>query len=1186
MHRRWGNMKDLSRQEKEELLNGAWREAKPIQLVADEADRDGGGFTAPVTFHTEEAAQKFLAEEDADDAAELRESTLALAQRFFVELAAAADEELDAGQMPPPPQSDDERRREMRDVQRHFFADFYVEQGLISEAERYAFVDTMLRPSRAFFLVNSTLPLVRLTVRDQLECHHSAGAMSDTPSPVTSARSADVTATAAAASPSPNTSPVFAATDLDACLYVVPLVPTQSIGAPLYEPFTAATTRVSLAESGSNPAAGLLDGKAREDARTVSSSTTAVAETEAIDSADMLGAMLQDDFSMQDNEGRESVKEEAKGHEASTNAPDQDSVVASYRPPTLAHTYWLQRQVASGSLLNVDLLSHAISVLSVHLAAAVAPRDASAEVESSYAVLLYQADTTADVRLGRAASSTYHTEIAQYLFRATQEEEQDDDAVSRLRSVVVVVEDATFTPVKSSASRRFKAQGHAELFAALPIHDASAVPVADRYPNLVYVIPPKQAHRHRHLHKSSSSTASQKRVKLHTPPRGRVVVCVPTTSQDGVRPRGWLSSGEPDEAADGLSNSSGGSEAAPDVGTAGGSPARIFSTAPPNSFVERCQLANTNFSRLQQCLYNAIHAVDVGSGRGDAPTDGGWVIYATQSVNVIENEAVVCAVLQQIDAEGRQLEANSCPLEAGEPAPPPLQVECVPFISADAERYVPHRDSAAETVRLLRREGREGFPTWVAIEDGSSAQEAEQYPLALRTAVAHASWRTDPVRKGDDGGYLICLRVTARGAASIVVEDTPLLRGTDKAAPTSPLCWWTHPQSRVTCAVTPAMLRFLEAASRPPAAGLNGQKSLRYRSGVLHAGVPVGLLPSSSHPESTAVKDAVATCQCSSATAHAEVLAALKKALPVLRLSSLAFSELLLAKEVRSRRVRRQLHLRDKQLAQVQQSPNSNGSIRAEKGAVTRESLAFLAAVEELICQNEDGLNHDNNRATGTPGALSQTRFNVVVEAASDSFIPAVSPNGAELTISALHPAVAEELHSAGIVAQVEYAKRPNVKASAMVMEHDSSPDNSSFYDFTLRLDVPLDIPERAKHLAAMEEWRVALRDALLYVCRRTGAAPSAISRLWDDKAVCPDETESEVRLPPGDEADVELAEDDYEAAADMRQRFQRHSGQAIAPAVDLLAQESIALAYERSGGNDWLEDTNYREWRRRHASR
>ncbi|KPI85879.1 hypothetical protein ABL78_5060 [Leptomonas seymouri] len=1185
VHRSWGNMKGLSPKEKEELVHGEWRRSKPIQLVADKSDRDGGGFAAPVTFSSEEEAQQFLAEEDADDAAELRESTLTLAQRFFVELAATADEEVDSSQMPPAPQSDEERRREMREVQRQFFADFYVAQGLISEAERYAFVDTLLRPSRALFLVNSTLPLVRLTVRDQLESHQGAGAMPNTSELKTSASSTDAAATTATTpaavtfSQPSHASSVFTATDLDACLYAIPLVPTQPIGAPLYVPYTTATDLIQPPESPSNLAAGLLEGNELENDVRAPSSAAAV-QTGAIDSVEALGAMLQEDFFIGECNEQASREEGSKESEMSVNARGQSDAITPCRPPTLAHMYWLQRQVASNSLLNVDLLSYAISLLSVHLAAS-APPGASIDVGGSDQVIVYQADTTAGRRSRLSAASTYHVEIAQYLFRSAQEAEQGSDVARQLQSVVIAVEDATFTPSKSFNSKRQTPQQ--ATLAPVLLSDASDVPVVDRYPNLVYVTPSTQQ---QHRRSRRSSTTSLKRGKLRTPLRGRVVVCVPTTSQDGVRPRAWLSSGESDDIADSCSVSrSGHNETGVtlDVSAEDESVACIFSVASPNVFVDRCQLANANFKRLQQCLYNAIRAVDVGCARDDRPVDGGWVIYATQSMNVIENEAVVCAVLQRVDTESREADAASSRCDARETVLPSVHVECVPCTLEDMERYFPSSGTATESLRLLREMGRMGLSTWVAIEGGSLAQEAEKYPLELRTAVAQASWRTDPMRKGDDGGYAICIRVTARGVDPIAVEDRPLLHITDNSSPTPALRWWTHPQSRAVSAVTPAVLRFLERVSQPTPRELGVQCALSHSCRVLHAGVPVGVSPLSLSLSSAAAEGFAAACSLSSATTHAEVLAAMKGTLPVLRLSALAFGEFLLLKQVSSRRIRKQLQLRDRQLPVL--TDHHSSRYPNEEEIVTHESLLFLAAVEDLIGKRESS--SSSSSAARATSVLSRRRFNLVVEADPDSFVPRTDSNGSEPFINALHPAVAAELQAAGVVAQLEYVPRSNGKASTTAMDQRSSPA-SSLYDFTLRLDVGLDIPERTKHLAALEEWRVALRDALLYVYRRTGAAPSVSPRLWTATAAHPNEsgTESEVRLPRGDEEGLELAEDEYEAAVDMSQHLQRHSEAHRHASSEFASARGHHTGMRGSNRSDWLEDTNYREWRQRRFPR
>lgn len=1259
VHRSWGNMKHLTDNEKHELLHGTWRTSQPIQLVADKTDRDGGGFTEPVAFASEEEAARFLADEDIDDAAELQESTLQLAQRFFVELATAAGEELDAEAMPPEPQSDEARRREMQDVQRAFFGDFYVEQGLTTPAERYAFVDALLRPCRALFLVNSTLPLVRLTVRDQLEAHQHAAA-----------------ATHAAASSS-----VFATTDLDPCLYVVPQVPTQAMGAPLYVPYTAATAALAeSSESSANAGMDFVESDAHQTNVNVLPSSVGVAvpgtmgaeeAAAAIDTANALSAMLQDDFAgSSDNEptavrsGETEVRnsDNADVTTGSLSAPSSPS----HQPPGLEHTYWLQRQIASNALLNVDILSHAVSLLSVHLAAAsqggggvsetgtAEAAQATAAVQSPgtashtspVEVILYQADTTAEKAVRDAAVSSYHTEIAQYLFRAAQGATDDhvsSDAANCLRKVVLVVEDATFTPAASSRQERRRIRREHDSLATSQLCDRSDVSVSDRYPNVVYVTPARHTGAQRqpksqkctHIEDNDRSSTSSARdeVRAGEPTRmqlrGRVVVCAPVTSQDGVRPRGWLGSGAED-GEDNYKDDDSGDKAnasASNLGTDRAAARRLFSTAAPNNFVERCQAANANFTRLQRCLMHAIRAVDVSGGCG-CGGGGGWVVYVTQSMNVLENEAVVCAVLQQIEKESLQITDLTCNAQgraAQDVSWQPLHVTCVPMTSPQVLAHF-SRTSGTDGIRRIHHEGRPGFSTWVAIEGGSSAQEATQYPATLRAAVAQASWRTDPLRRGDDGGYLVCLHVTAKQNCAECPAPAYAAPPHKGLSPT--LCWWTHPHSRLVCGVTPAAFALLQAIAptqRHPHEERDRRPS-RYTCATLHAGVPVGYVPASARDvdASQSVPALPSAAALSSATAHVEVAAALKAALPVLRLSALALSELLRTKAISSRHIRKQLRMLEKQLPVLphghdksQYSNNSNiktsDPVLAYGGkasVVQRESLAFLTAVETFLSRRDDAHKAEKEDSLST-------RFNVVLEVDAASLVPAVgAPESLNpLPLHGLHPAVAAEALAAGVVAHMEFTRRapPHSGGATASQSPHTFPSvtssssralmPSSQYDFRLTLDVPLALPERVKHLAALEEWRVALRDALLYVARRTGAIVDPNPRLWGlatapaegaeaDYASDSADAPSGVRVPRGDEEGLELAEDEYEAAADMPQRFQRQRGglasnaaPAVSPAVDLFAEAMGPAGHkDEERGGDWLEDTNYREWRRRRS--
>ncbi|CAM43178.1 conserved hypothetical protein [Leishmania braziliensis MHOM/BR/75/M2904] len=1185
VRRGWGNMKNLSNEEKRELLHGAWRDATPIRLVPDPSDRDSGTASEPITFATDEAADRYLAEEEEDEMAEVRESTLDLAQNFFVELATAADEEVDGAQMPPPPQSDEERRREMRDAQREFFGDFYTEQGIIDKSERYAFVDTMLRPSRPLFLVNSVLPLARLTMRDQLEAH-------STVSTHLNRGTAKDGSTGFAGELHPL--PVFTPTPFDPCLYSVPLPPTQAFGAPLHVRFSSSTSRwkppmphsdadaQAIGDGDASPAQALKEapGALCDQAELLSSA----ASGNLIASADVLGAMMLDAAPYAEADSSHFA---AAGQPVSLTNGTRESAAASdgvaafspavadpapsppTQPPSLAHMYWLQRQVASSTMLNVDDVSVAVSLLSVRLAAAAV--SAKEGASQPYEVVLCQANDRDET------ACTYHSEIAQYLFRALQAESSDPAAMDRLARVVIAVEETSFTrrtvtlgnqaKGNREGSRSQRRQAH---LASFLCHE-SAVAVMDRYPNVVYLQPPLPNARGRSFTPPRGSLAEGRPAPRVSRPLSRVVVCVPATSQDGVRPRGWLAGGE-EEAVDADA------DLAPfEVGTSLSSrrgASSFVSGAPPNTFVERCQRASVNFSKLQKQLYAAIRAV-----RADS---GGWVIYATQSANVIENEAVVCAVLQRIlkEGDGLSLSCESCRAE-GEGAKDSaatarharraVSVECVPLDSPIMEACVACSE-AASVLQLLCRQGRPGLSTWVAIEDGPVGQEAEQYSLELRTSVAQAAWRTDPMRTGSDGGFVVCLRVTP------VPQSQEHQHGGGRSAaasvPPQSCCWWTHPDSHVVSAVTPATLQFVKDMERGYFARRGDASATAPR--ILHVGVPAGHVSTLSvapAPDTNVVAAASALpvdCQISSAVCHVDVLAALRRSLPQLTLSAKALCELLLLKHVESRILRRQLRLHRRQLALQQR-----GQLNVEGSAidVETETHGFLAAVEKAA---------ENHLLSAPPSGKLSNRFYVWVGVAAESLLPSSrissTPQTKESAESppvaagaALHPAVLAEVETAGVVAEVEYT------------HHSPSCDSaSSVIDFTARLDVPSDMPERSKHLVALEEWRVALRDALLYVLRRT-CKDSASVRLWADLFVDNADV-SALKVGTGaanvrrSDKVLELAEEEYEAI-DTAQTVPTR-GAAHLP--DLYDRSSLPGTEAGDRRADWLRDTNYLEWRRR----
>ncbi|KAG5471187.1 hypothetical protein CUR178_02498 [Leishmania enriettii] len=1179
VRRGWGNMKSLSSKEKRELLRGAWREATPIQLVPDPSSRDRDAASEPLTFATDEAADGYLAEEEKGEAEEMRESTLALARRFFVELAVAAGEELDGAQMPPPPQSDEERRREVRDVQREFFGDFYVEQGIIDEAERYAFVDAMLRPSRPLFLVNSVLPLARLTVRDQLEAHQTAFTNLD-------GGIASGNTTGFAGTPCPL--PVFTPTPFDPCMYAVPLPPTQAFGAPLHIRFSAATSRLRPPVPHGDASAQAIDSECASsipllDERpcTTGDQTALPTDSAAADfiaDAEVLSLMLNAPPYTEGDSSHLPVAGQSASLTKSTRelAAASDEVAASSlsvadatprpraQPPSLAHMYWLQRQVASNTVLHVDDVSVAVSILSVWLTAAAIPVGDGAS--QPYEVLLCQANDRDET------ACAYHTEIAQYLFRAAQADSSDLALAGRLARVVIAVEDVSLK--RSTSTSRHQVTGNRECsrpprrqapLASL-LCDESTVAVMDRCPNLVYLRPPSPHTRGQPCKPRHGSVMDGGAAVAALHPLSRVVLCMPATSRDGVRPRGWLTGGEEEtseEAAD-LTPFGEGALSLPRRGASSST-----AEAPPNNFVERCRRASVNFVKLQKQLYAAIQSV-----RADGC---GWVIYATQSANVIENEAVVCAVLQRIRMEGEratlELPRESCGAAANDVSAAArqvrrsLSVECVSLNSPTIEACVASPE-AISVLRLLCSEGRPGVSTWVAIKDGSPLQEAEQYSEELRTSVAQAAWRTEPMRTGSDGGFVVCLRVTSAAQ----VREHPHSESVGAAANPLPLtcCWWTHPDSHVLSGVTPAALQFLHDVERGAAGGATT---------ILHAGVPVGLVstspaaPASDSHVTAAVPALPADCRISSATCHVDVLGTLRRLLPYLPCSAKALCELLLLKQVQSHTLRRQLRLRRRHST----GPSGQSlDVNVSASDIEAETRAFLAAVEKAA--------EHHLLSAASPAKLSN-RFYLWVGVAAESLLPSFegsSISGATESVEArlatgLHPAVLAEVEAAGVVAEVEYVRHPSPRESA-----------SSFIDFTVRLDVPPDMPERSKHVAALEEWRVALRDALLYVLRRTCKDSGSVRLWWKPSMNSVDVCKPRAGGDDGCGAPsaprwgkvLELTEDEYETVHTLQDLQAR--GVAHPHAVrDCPALPSTEAEDHRA---DWLRETNYQEWRRRRA--
>lgn len=682
LRRAWGNLSDLTTEEKKEILQGTWRDAKSIALVTDETERDRGGFTQPVAFTTDEDAAAFLAEESSDEASEQQIPSLQLARDFFQDLASTADEELDvAGGSPPV--SDEARLDEERDVHRQFFADYYIPQGLIGEEERFAFVDAMLRPARAPFQVNSSLPLSRLVVRDQLEAHGRGCASTS--------------------------GPTFLPTE-DPLTYEVALMPTQPFGAAPRVPYTAERSVLSQRDAAAaSTAAAALPTDGGTDP--LLSSPPEVTDND-LNEADLLSAMLNDE-----RPGLSQANEEVKEpHDAVSIAKPpqaQDSVLLATAkansvdqtrhehivhalPPSVGHIQWLQRQVATGTLFTVDTLSRLLSVVAVHTALSSLLTDAAAADGGAHApCIISSMSSTTEGSNQLSQQSSYHCDVAQYVGVAAA---VYPSLASILRSIVVVrIAEPTARP-SSSLSPRHDRQpmvGEEEERDDLSSAAVDAVPLLERAPALVYIQPQR--------HQTSSSERRGGRMCAPLRRACHVVLCTPRTTQDGVRPRVLL--GDPDTTAE-------------EAGAA---------TPAPHRFVTLSTEASEHFPRLQRELRAALQYARCSESGGKS-----YVVYATSSMNPIENEAVVSSVLtgllrpaeaaecadpSQQSAKGRDSEVHRKSSVAVDIQPVPLHV------LASEMHHRGWEEECAMINHYIRSGGRTaGLSTWCAVKGGSQSR--------------------------------------------------------------------------------------------------------------------------------------------------------------------------------------------------------------------------------------------------------------------------------------------------------------------------------------------------------------------------------------------------------------------------------------------------------------------------------
>ncbi|CCW60296.1 unnamed protein product [Phytomonas sp. EM1] len=1069
LKRSWRNLHGLTAAEKEEIVHGSWRQAMPVQLVSDVDDRDRGGFVEPLSFPSDEAAADFLHQETEDDKLEPQIPTLELAQQFFEDLAATASEELsmesgdgvlsgsEEDTEVPTYKSDETRRGEQLDAHRQFFVDYYVQQGLISEMERHAFVAAMLRPAIALFQVNGERPLSRLVVRDQLERHVEC-----------------------------STEKVFQRT-YDPLIYSVVLTPTQL---DWEESSAMCVARGSIPPQEDAPP--LIPPKQ--------------ADLSLSSSADVAVCMSSPPLAADGDSG------DAKSPEDTTRLP-QEAVAPVHTPgevgnlpgnveregwcddvvpllpqptvlPSIAHLHWLQRQVATGILTSVDILTPILSRVAVGLASATsdATRRVGVGVGPPSIILDMFGARTASSRVKGSiplVSSSYHRDVASYARMRTQPLSPSSPAVVAAEDVDETLPrggglDSVVVVAALSQNRRPRATHRDDkpppLGESTPQEDglitksSHPISLSDQAPNLAFIHPPDDFSRVLPCAQLLRSC--------------RVVLFTPPTTEDGVRPRLDLGA---------------------DIAEGG------EAKAAPNHFIDLCQRVNSNFERLQRQLRAALRYVEV----------GGWLLYATHSLNPLENEGVVCALLTALRR------ADSGSPKGGELDGGRLRVECVPLHVAAVVQAVAadEREAFTRWIGL----GERGVASWVALEGAPAEQEVAWCDPAIVAEVSAAAWRSNPLRTGFDGGFVILLRVCEGSMPMPLPESLSPSTGSkvEERKRTSPgsathlpgeggqeLKLWQHPASREFFAMTPSLAEWCASFTKSPQREGKPQTASSAQTWKLAvAGVSIGCAVSTSDEEVKrrgAVLSAAAAWDeqvaASLSRRHARGCQADVPYCYPLCITLPMLCELLRLGKLTSREL--EYWVRQRRRRQPSEDPN----IEANCIAKEEEINAFLHSVRDLL----DGFHDDNctaNNALELQGSMHH------IDVLLSLSLPRLRSAGGADVEYVLHEAVMQELTAVGVVATLTFSKP---------MSSNRTPDSEGDA-FSLELLVPDAIQDQDLHLEAIREMSVALRDALLYVLRRM-KYPHTIS-------LSPDRTsEPAVASPTSMPLDVvKLQEDEYE---------------------------------------------------------
>ncbi|SCU67326.1 uncharacterized protein TEOVI_000500300 [Trypanosoma equiperdum] len=384
-------------------------------------------------------------------------------------------------------------------------------------------------------------------------------------------------------------------------------------------------------------------------------------------------------------------------------------------PLTIGHMYWLQRQVAADTLIDSDLLGVLIPLL-LRVTSAVADTQIILDMSS---------------RSYRMSERFYSKDIASYMAYPSEGGESSVgyvviSLVSPNRKVGCVVGSGT----SSVASRKCHVSARA---------DEEDVPAANSSAEGCLRSGAVE------LQFSTGYHAGvEGHVLLRAPPRQvheglrgncNYVLCCPDTTADGCKPRYALGvSGAMEGEEEGEGN------------------------AVVNRFVSVCPRVNKLFHYLRSELMQALQYANPRCGR---------VVYATHSLNPLENEAVVASVLTDLSRESSDRVYHLIPLPEGDKGPfQPLEGV------QDKEAF---DTDALTSLSSIISGGRSGLRSWVPLEGGQPEQDPSYCDDRIVADVARCSWRSDPLSAVEDVCYVcvIEVRTSPNRVLPATFADTP-----------------------------------------------------------------------------------------------------------------------------------------------------------------------------------------------------------------------------------------------------------------------------------------------------------------------------------------------------------------------------------------------------------------------------